>query len=1519
MARFLRCVCWLLLSPILLFLLLTILLYIPCVQDWATQKACEYLGEATGLDVKVERLRIKFPLDVALRGVCLSETEGCDTVLAVEHCVLDLDLGRILSWEAGIDALDLNNAIVDSRGQLASLTLRGRLSTFHLDAHPLEFKEGRVNITSAHLDGCDVDIALRDTTLMDTTTSAPLPWTLDFHEIRLSDTRVSFSTALDTLSVRAGIRTMTLPDGSFDLGRNQLSLQEVFLQADSVTYDMNYAPRQEGLDVNHLSFHDLTIDLPECNLDLEALHLRTTLSSLQTQETGSGLELQGLSGKVELDTTRLRLEDVILQTPSSQLTACADMEWASLAPQGKGRMDARLSAQFSKADVLRLAAAYLPSSLRSQYPDQPFTAEVVLSGNLGGVDVETCRVVMPGACDVKAGGTASHLMEPDKLAADLAWDIHTGDLSLVQRLAGLTGIHLPPMDLRGTTRIADGQYQADLSLRQGKGRARVKGTFDAKRQSYRAVADLKELALSHFLPMDSAFVLTAHADVEGRGLDLFSPASRLTAQLQVPRFSYGKTSAGNVSADVAMQRGHAMLNFYSGGDIINADGCVELSLHGSQVDSAEFALDVRSLDLHALGISEKPFRASMTLHVQGQSNLSDYHNAKGDVSAIQLELADTAFYPRDIHLETLLTPDTTFALLSAGDLFFHLESQESLEGLIEKGTLLADSASQLMQAHRFDRNLLTSMLPAADLCIQSGQSNPLSNVLAKLSGISYQELDVDLHTHPVTGLQGDGHLYTTHTGAVILDTLTFKLYQDAVATYFDARVCNGKKNKDVTFDSRLHASVNPDSVSLAFLFFDEQRRKGVDLGAALAFRPEGLRVHLTPYHPILAFRHFTVNPDNYVELLKDGRVDANLDLVADDGTGLKLYSTPNEEAEQDLTASLNHFNVGELCNVMPYIPYITGLLHGDVRYTKTQGVNSVMADLTVSDMHYEGYPMGDINLNAAYMPNEDGTHFVDGLLMQNNHQVLSFSGQYADQGTTDQIDADARLERFPMSLANAFLDETFQLAGYLNGEVKVSGSTSQPVIDGIIRNDSLHLLSPLYSFNMAVEDDSIVVSDNRLSLDRLVGHTQGSSPLTLDGTIDFGDFSDISLQVNAKASNFELINAQRSRKAAAYGKVYVNLDATVQGSVSRLNVYGKLGVLGNTNVTYVLLDSPITVEDEMSDLVEFCDFSDTLDIEEPERPMPGNLRMDFNISIDQAAMVNCLLSEDGANYVRLEGGGDLRMSYNDTRGFQLFGRYNILQGVLNYTLMVVSLKDCYIQDGSYVEFSGDMLNPRLNIAAKERVNSTVTENDTPRGVAFDVGLRISQTLENMGLEFTLEAPEDMNVQNQIAQMTAEQRGRVAVTLMTTGMYLVEGSGSGGGFNTTNALNAFLQSQIAGIAGKALNTIDLSLGVSNNATGRGTTTTDYSFRFAKRFWGNRVSLIVGGKVSSGSDAVNTGQSIIDNVSIEYRLDKSGTRYVTLFYDNNYESVLEGEVLEMGVGLVLRRKTNRLGELFIFRKK
>lgn len=126
-------------------------------------------------------------------------------------------------------------------------------------------------------------------------------------------------------------------------------------------------------------------------------------------------------------------------------------------------------------------------------------------------------------------------------------------------------------------------------------------------------------------------------------------------------------------------------------------------------------------------------------------------------------------------------------------------------------------------------------------------------------------------------------------------------------------------------------------------------------------------------------------------------------------------------------------------------------------------------------------------------------------------------------------------------------------------------------------------------------------------------------------------------------------------------------------------------------------------------------------------------------------------------------------------------------------------------------------------------------------------------------------------------------------------------------------------QINSLVGNLKNA-NLSFGVDEqNNSDTGGKRTDYSFRYSQRFFNNRFQIIIGGKVSTGANATNDAESFIDNVSLEYRLDGSGTRYIRLFYDKNYESVLEGEITETGVGLVLRKKLDRLSELFIFKKK
>ena len=68
--------------------------------------------------------------------------------------------------------------------------------------------------------------------------------------------------------------------------------------------------------------------------------------------------------------------------------------------------------------------------------------------------------------------------------------------------------------------------------------------------------------------------------------------------------------------------------------------------------------------------------------------------------------------------------------------------------------------------------------------------------------------------------------------------------------------------------------------------------------------------------------------------------------------------------------------------------------------------------------------------------------------------------------------------------------------------------------------------------------------------------------------------------------------------------------------------------------------------------------------------------------------------------------------------------------------------------------------------------------------------------------------------------------------------------------------------------------------------------------------------------TGAAATGLQQTFIDNMSLDYQLDQAGTHYLRLFHNKNYENLLDGEVIETGIGYVIRRKMNKLNELFKF---
>lgn len=78
--------------------------------------------------------------------------------------------------------------------------------------------------------------------------------------------------------------------------------------------------------------------------------------------------------------------------------------------------------------------------------------------------------------------------------------------------------------------------------------------------------------------------------------------------------------------------------------------------------------------------------------------------------------------------------------------------------------------------------------------------------------------------------------------------------------------------------------------------------------------------------------------------------------------------------------------------------------------------------------------------------------------------------------------------------------------------------------------------------------------------------------------------------------------------------------------------------------------------------------------------------------------------------------------------------------------------------------------------------------------------------------------------------------------------------------------------------------------------------------------------MGGNYSTDADAdENFSQNLINDISFEYMLNRSGTMYVRIFRHTGYESILEGEITQTGVGFVLKRKLNSLRDLFGLRRK
>jgi hypothetical protein len=112
-------------------------------------------------------------------------------------------------------------------------------------------------------------------------------------------------------------------------------------------------------------------------------------------------------------------------------------------------------------------------------------------------------------------------------------------------------------------------------------------------------------------------------------------------------------------------------------------------------------------------------------------------------------------------------------------------------------------------------------------------------------------------------------------------------------------------------------------------------------------------------------------------------------------------------------------------------------------------------------------------------------------------------------------------------------------------------------------------------------------------------------------------------------------------------------------------------------------------------------------------------------------------------------------------------------------------------------------------------------------------------------------------------------------------------------------------------------LDLSANMETSTDASGALHTDYTFKFSKRLLNNRLRIIMGGRVSTGSSAAGDNGAFFDSFSLEYRLNDGETQYLKLFYERDAYDWLEGSLSEFGAGFMWRRKLDHLKDIVKFK--
>ena len=1547
-----------LLVVLLLVLLIPALLYIPAVQDFIRGKAVGYASEALGMELSVGRIRLAFPLRLTVEETLL--VDRADTLVDCGKLSVDVALWPLIRKEVVVRSFELDRVAAHYRDSTGGLDMRIAAGQLALEEARADLRAQTAGIARIALSDGDIFLDLAESAPAEKADStAPSAWSFDIRQISIGNTAFGMRTApaATELSVR-------LADGEIEacrvgLGSQQVDVKSVLLDRGAYSYlTAPNSPEQEpaaepaspddatpslpwtvrvgsvALTDNRAEYGTLDhrpaagfdpafIALSALDLTIDSVYNRGADIALQIRRLAfterSGLAVRNASGRFEMDSTGIALSGFELETRYSQLRAELSAGPGILHTEPATPLSADLSATVNTQEIAALYPTAIPPALNDRTVRMKLTAAGTLT-DIGRIGLD---VSSPGHLDFTADGRAQNLLDPELLNVSARFEGDFRDMNFLVELLPDSALRrrvaIPDqIGLHGSAATDRGALSVASTLAVDAGRIILNGRLDPRKESYDAELRCDSFPVNRFLPADSLGMLALSLTARGAGFDPFQTQTRTSLRAQIDHAEYRGYDFGGIGLEADLEE-HRL-----SGKLSDRNEALRLSLLLSGILTEEqqqvrIAGKVADFDLAQMGFTPERIGGSFLLDASASATRRGSYAARIGLDSIEIRNGYRTDRIRPTSVAFASDTASTRAEISSGDLSLRFSSRSPLDSLIAALTRSADTLARQIRLQSVDMEQLQPVLPDFDLQATAGRNNILNNLLRSRKA-SFDALEIRGGNHDSQPVSLRMRVEGLASGGIVLDTVKLGIAQEARQLAYYLRVANTPGNLDHVAQAAVYGSLAGNTGQLNLWQKDRSGREGFRFGFDVAWTDSLIRASVTPRNPLFGFEPWEVNPGNYLVYRFDKRVEADLDMTH--GTQrFALRSVTAPGSPDGIRLDIAGLNIGSMLELLPSAPPVDGVLGADVTLNLAPDSLCLRGDVSVAELSYAKQRFGNIDFGLFY--GQGRGHRADARLTLDGTEVLAAGGDYrADRESP--LDLTVTVPGLPLQPVNIFLPaDMLRLSGDLQAKVHAQGTPDRLNLNGGVRFAGTEVRVPMIGTSFRLSSDTIRIADSRVRFDSYAVTAPNKNPLTIRGSVDLSDFARMKADLALRASDFQFVNVARKEKAPVYGKAYLDLDATARGPLDELVVRGSLALLGGTDISYVMQDSPMDVKERPQNVVTFVSFRD-LDAQEPLEAAPavkiGGMDVLMNVDINSDVKAGVDLSANGENRIDLQGGGNLTYTMNPLGDVSLSGKYVLSGGTVRYNPPVISQKIFRITPDGYVEWVGNIADPAFNITAVETVRANVSSDDQDaRPVNFNISINIRNTLNDLEVSFDLSAPEDLTLQNELNSLTAEQRATQAMNLLIYNTYT--GPGSTGKASSENPLNSFIQKELNQWAQNNLKGVDLSFGI--NSYGEDDPNgqrTDYSYRLSKNLFSNRVRAVIGGKISTDADpSQNLKENLIDDVSLEYMLTKRDNMYLRLFRHTGYESILEGEITETGVGFVIRKKLLRLGDLFRLTKR